>query len=160
MPHKTARGAAALDRSGNFSALLMGISKRMPAQSCTILRRLKTFEGIPHPYDRKKRCLAGYGRLGFIKSSVAIAFARNGRRQPSKSRANVLSQLPPRLEKAWSRGQPVPALGTLALCRRGPQLPEGPPPAPGAPLLPPRGPLQGGGAAATRKCELWKHTNK
>merc|ERR1719464_933514 len=30
VPHKTARGAAALDR-------------------------LKTFEGIPHPYDRKKR---------------------------------------------------------------------------------------------------------
>merc|ERR1719510_1268363 len=30
IPHKTARGAAALDR-------------------------LKTFEGIPHPYDRKKR---------------------------------------------------------------------------------------------------------
>merc|ERR1712094_45417 len=30
VPHKTARGAAAMDR-------------------------LKTFEGIPHPYDRKKR---------------------------------------------------------------------------------------------------------
>merc|ERR1711865_731166 len=30
VPHKTARGAAALDR-------------------------LKTFEGIPHPYDKKKR---------------------------------------------------------------------------------------------------------
>jgi ribosomal protein L13 len=63
IPHKTARGAAALQRLKLFvyrsldcrSGIFRGMIPHKTARGSAALQRLKFFEGMPPPYNRKKK---------------------------------------------------------------------------------------------------------
>merc|ERR1719500_2281583 len=69
IPHKTARGQAALDR-------------------------MKTFEGVPHPYDRKKRMV--------VPAALKVL-----RLRPHKKycRKNCIQRVQRHISKTWSEGR-------------------------------------------------------
>jgi hypothetical protein len=101
VPHKTARGAAALDRRAARLALSHGSTVRDGCEPQRPWRRLKTFEGIPHPYDRKKRGSdAALGRTtahtsperAFLHFVAAPRSSRNGGPEPSRTGKGQFAQ--------------------------------------------------------------------